>query len=449
MRRPTSLFAAGAAALALAAAPAPASASKNQFTIFEAPREMLAGSTAQRKRTLDEISALGVKRMRILVYWNNVVKANDAKAKPGNLDETDPTSKGYDWTVIDAVMGEATARGIEVIPTVTGPVPRWATASKSGHLFKPDATRFGRFVQAAGTRYRDFVDTWTIWNEPNQPQFLLPQYAKGKPFSPTLYRGLYEAARKGLQKSGNGGDTILAGETSPRGNENIVAPITFVKQFFKGARVELDGWAHHPYTTREGPFYRPKKVDVTIGVLSRLTKALDRYSKQRRLPIYLTEFGIQSTPDPILGVSQARQNEYRAISEKIAYDNPRVKAFSQYLMRDDLQRSGADRFGGFESGLRFANGRKKLAYDGFRLPLVADQKGARKVALWGLVRPATGATTVTVEFRDKGKGFEELARVRTNARGYWKRSASLREGRVFRVRWKAFSGPPVHAYRAP
>ena len=29
---------------------------------------------------------------------------------------------------------------------------------------------------------------WSIWNEPNQPQFLMPQYRKGKPYSPTLYR---------------------------------------------------------------------------------------------------------------------------------------------------------------------------------------------------------------------------------------------------------------------
>jgi hypothetical protein len=446
-RRPTLLIAAGAAALTLAAAPSPAPASPSQFTIFEANREMTALSPSVRRQTLDEIKALGVTRMRLLVSWSAVVRSRDAKKKPANLVETDSNSPGYDFSRYDGAFADAAARGIQVIPTLTGPAPRWATGRKQGHLYKPDPAAYGRFVQAMGARYPG-LDVWTVWNEPNQPQFLLPQYVKGRPYSPRHYRLLYQAAVRGLNASGHGGDTILAGETSPRGNENIVAPVTFVKQFFKGAKIDVDGWAHHPYTTRAGPFYKPKKVDVTIGVISRLVKALDRYSKQRRVPIYLTEFGIQSKPDPIYGVSELRQNEYRAISEKIAFDNPRVRAISQYLMRDDLPRSGSDRFGGFESGLRYANGRKKAAYDGFRLPLVADRKGRHKVALWGLVRPAASATSARVEYRDK-KGWKRLATVRTNGRGAWKKSARYREGRVFRVRWKSFASPATHAYRAP
>ena len=447
-RRPIPLLAAGAAAVALAAVPAPGQASPTQFTIFEANREMTSLSPAVRQQTLDEIAAFGVKRVRLLVSWSAVVRSRDAKSKPGNLVETDSNSAGYDFSRYDGAFADAAARGIEIIPTITGPAPRWATGRKKGNLYKPDPAAFGRFAQAIGARYADQVDIWTVWNEPNQPQFLLPQFVNGKPYSPKHYRALYQAALKGFAASGNAGDTVLAGETSPRGNENIVAPITFIKHFFKGSRLDVDGWAHHPYTTSAGPFYKPKKVDVTIGVLSRLVKALDRYSKHRKLPIYLTEFGIQSKPDPIYGVSELRQNEYRAISEKIAFDNRRVRAFSQYLMRDDLPRSGADRFGGFESGLRYANGRKKAAYDGFRLPLVADRKGG-KVKLWGLVRPATGATKVRVEYRGK-KGWKDLARVRTNGRGVWKDTTRYRGKRVvYRVRWGSFSGPPTHVYRAP
>ncbi len=323
-RRPTPLIAAGAAALALVSAmPAPAPANPSQITIFEANRELLSTlGESKRKQTLREIDAFGVTHVRVLLTWNSVVKANNNKTKPSNLkNDTDPTAPGYDWTAYDALIGDAQARGIKVIPTLTGPVPRWATAGKKDHLTRPDQKLFGRFAEAAGTRYKDLVDTWTIWNEPNQPQFLLPQFVRGKAFSPQYYRGLYTQALAGLKRSGNASDTILAGETSPRGNENIVAPINFVKGFFKGGRIEVDGWAHHPYTTAAGPFYKPKSVDVTIGVLPRLVKALDRYAKgPGKLPVYITEFGIQSKPDPIYGVSQQRQAEYRAISEKIAYE---------------------------------------------------------------------------------------------------------------------------------
>jgi hypothetical protein len=423
--RPSSLFAAGAAALALAA---PAPASTTQATIFEAPREMLGSDDALRQRTLDEIRAFGVRKMRVLVIWNSV------ETKRGS----------YDFSRYDAIFDQAQARGIEVIPTLTGPAPRWAAGR--GGVRKPDRDRFVGFVEAVGRAYGDQVGTWTVWNEPNQPQFLQPQYVGGKPYSPKLYRALYQAALQGLGASGNGGDRVLAGETSPAGNSRIVAPVTFARVFFAGSRLKVDGWAHHPYTKKAGPFYKPSsRNDVTIGALGRLTRALDRYSKHRRMKLWLTEFGIQSKPDPNYGVSETRQAEYRSISEKIAYDNGRVAAISQYLMRDDKPRSGADRYGGFESGLRYADGRKKKAYDAFRLPLVARKRGGR-VRLWGRARPATGATEVVVEYRDRRGGWKGLANVATNRRGVWTRTTRFRRGRTYRVRWASFTGPATHVY---
>ena len=53
------------------------------------------------------------------------------------------------------------------------------------------------------------------------------------------------------------------------------------------------------------------------------------------MPIYLTEFGVQSKPNRELGVSVAKQAQFDAIDEHIAWSNPRVAAFSQYLLKDD------------------------------------------------------------------------------------------------------------------
>ena len=124
------------------------------------------------------------------------------------------------------------------------------------------------------------------------------------------------------------------------------------------------------------------------------------------LNIYLTEFGIQSKPNPFFGVSLAQQAEFEETSERIAWDNPRVAAFSQYLLRDDGQISrpgvgvpGAG-FIGFQSGLRFANGRDNSS-SGFRLPLSVSHSGG-VASLWGLVRPAPGVTTVDVQVIEPG-----------------------------------------------
>jgi hypothetical protein len=160
------------------------------------------------------------------------------------------------------------------------------------------------------------------------------------------------------------------------------------------------------------------------------------------LPVWLTEFGIQSLPDPSFGVPQATQNEYRAISERIAWFNSRVVAFSQYLLRDDRPiagKRGAARYGGFESGLRTANGKDKIALAGFRLPVVARRSGS-SVALWGLVRPARAATTVRLERSVSGRAFRAVANVRTSSTGAWTRRVGFARGLRFRVRWTSPSG---------
>jgi hypothetical protein len=157
-------------------------------------------------------------------------------------------------------------------------------------------------------------------------------------------------------------------------------------------RLDVDGWSHHPYTTPAGPFFAsPERDDVTIGTLSRLTRALDRAARagavRRGLPVWLTEFGVQSSPDRISGVSLTRQVEFRAHAERLAYAQPRVKAFAQYLLTDDLPREGVgarERYGGFESGLRFSTGRAKPSLEGFRL---------RSRAAQGLAGVGLGART--------------------------------------------------------
>ncbi|HET9003381.1 MAG TPA: hypothetical protein VFN39_05190, partial [Gemmatimonadaceae bacterium] len=104
------------------------------------------------------------------------------------------------------------------------------------------------------------------------------------------------------------------------------------------------------------------------------------------------------------------------------------------------------RYSGFESGLRGSTGKAKLAYDGFRLPLVADARGSR-VRFWGYVRPAAGRTRVVIQIRKRGaRRWSKLKTVTTNTRGYWRSKTSLRRGAQYRVVWGDKTGPPTRAY---
>jgi hypothetical protein len=445
----------------LLAFPAAASASSTQSLTFEAPRELLDPST--RDRTLQEIRELGVDRVRVLVYWKDFAPSASSKRRPV-FDAADPAAyPAGTWDRLDALFEAAGARGVVVQLTLTGPVPKWATASKRDTLTRPSPKEFEAFATAVGRRFGDRVGLWSIWNEPNHPQFLRPQFVKKRAKSPRIYRKLFLAGQRGLRASGNGADTLLFGETAPRGTPRVVAPLAFLrgalclnrsyKRKGKCARVSAGGFAHHAYTTRVGPrFTPPDRDDVTIGVISRLTRALDRAGRAgaiaRGLGIYLTEFGIQSTPDPLVGVSLARQAEYLAIAEHMAYVNPRVKSFSQYLLHDDRPRKGSrsERYSGFESGLRRSDGRAKPSYDAFRLPLAAESVG-RSDVLWGRVRPSPAKTQVTILVSPrKGRAFRPLRTIATNGRGVFGLRTKHRSARRYRVQW---TGPDGRVWRGP
>ncbi|HEY6762531.1 MAG TPA: cellulase family glycosylhydrolase [Baekduia sp.] len=447
----------------LIAVPA-AHASKGQEVTFEAPRDLF--DPAQREAAFDEIDSLGANALRIVLYWKDVAPDADSRIKP-KLDMTDPSV--YDWSKYQPVLDEAKQRGWTVQITASGPVPRWATNGAVDNTTRPSPNEFRMFMTALSKHFGGEVNRWSIWNEPNHPDFLGPQYdSKHQPASPKIYRGLYAAALRGLAAAG---DTkpVLMGETAPTGTGHDVAPLTFLrgalclndqyKKVGNCSKLRVDGYAHHAYTNRSGPLYVPPGPnDVMIGSLSRLTTALDKAAAagvvKKGLPVYLTEFGIQSTPDPFVGVSLQRQAEYRSYSERIAYYNPRVKAFSQYLLTDDAPLPGDEeqKYSGFESGLRLATGKAKPSLEGFRLPLVAKKSpGSSKVSLWGLARPATGATKVTIQQASNGKTFSTLKTVTTDAQGYWTSTASLGSAkRAWRVKWtdpagKTYTGPPTRA----
>jgi len=469
----TGLLCTLAAALAGAA---PSSASHGQLTYFEGATQLLEPAT--RAESFRRMESLGVKALRVELYWASVVPSADAAVKPA-FDATNPAA--YDFSRYDAVLGEAQRLHWPVLLTITGPAPRWATSNaKAPYITRPDPQDFREFVTAVARRFAGEVSIYSIWNEPNHPAFLMPQWnSNGTPASPRIYRGLYQAAYEGLQAAGLAHPRVLFGETAPTGYDTVnyrregglhdVAPLAFLRGALclnshyrrVGACGELpmSGYAHHAYTVPAGPYsVDPLPDSVQIGTLSRLSAALNKaaavHAIPANLPIYLTEFGVQSVPNQ-LGVSYAKQAEFDAISEHIAWLNPRVGGFSQYLLEDDPKGgvAGSSVHGGtvgFQTGLLNAAGKPKPLYAGWPVPLTVTRRHGG-VSLWGLVRPAEGVTSVTVLVRSAHSSrYRVLALVRTERLGYWTLNSSV-PGRYWRVRWKSpagvvYEGPPISAY---
>jgi hypothetical protein len=425
-----------------------AGANSRQFTTVEAPSELLFSGSPD--AALDQIRDLGATAIRLQLSWSSVAPDPNA-SRPPSFNQTDPNAYPPGaWARYDAAIDGARARGLKIYVTLTGPAPRWATAAKRDGLTKPSAEAFSKFASAAGRRYGSKVSWWSIWNEPNLGKLLKPIKRLA---SATVYRQLYLQAYSGLRGVGVRAP-ILIGELAPIGNSirdtGTLHPLAFLRKVLcldsrwhkssKCAKVPTQGFAMHPYTTQFGPFFRPQdQDDVTIGVLSRLVKALDRAANAgalpRRLPVYVSEFGVQSYPDKLFGVPLPTQSDFRSIGEKMAWSNARVKSFSQYLLRDDPPTPGAH--GKFESGLfLYQDSAPKPSYFGFRLPLVVTKGKGARVALWGFVRPAHGrAGSLEVQMEDRRGGWKKLATQRYGAGGYWTRSATTKAGRQWRVVW--------------
>ena len=139
--------------------------------------------------------------------------------------------------------------------------------------------------------------------------------------------------------------------------------------------------------------------------------------------IYMTEFGYQTRPpDPVSFTSPREQAQY--INE--SYQLVDVPVANQY-----------------NSGLRFAGGKKKASYEAYRLPIVVTKRTSRLVEVWGQVRPARFARSLggfvkpEVQFT-LGGTWKTVTRPSPNSVGIFRanlRPAGATSGR-WRIKWQ-------------
>ncbi|MBW3607597.1 MAG: hypothetical protein KY463_04465 [Actinobacteria bacterium] len=372
------------------------------------------------------------------------------------------------WDRYDNLVKEADKLGMRVYFTITGPGPSYAhkiapkNQRPNAGTYRPYPTRYRSFVEAVGKRYsgtyRDEnalrkalprVSMWSLWNEPNQAGWLSPQWEKvdGQvvPVAPMLYRELHQAGVQGLERSGHGSDTILLGETAPmgsdqRGARNGLRPVPFLREmvclkpdgtpytgadatrrrchtFVRNPTLKATAFAHHPYTKKAAPTIAPKKPDdITMANIGTLGPLLDTLSSQSGgkvpggLPIFLTEFGYESQPDPRNGIPYMRQAEFNQLGEFLAYNEPRVAATTQFLLRDapPLRRSpvtgkkyrkgSREYWFTYQSGLYTTRGRAKPAAYAYAFPLVIFSASPGVVNFWGQARFLPNGAPHTVVF---------------------------------------------------
>ena len=325
---------------------------------------------------------LHVQEIRVNLLWGGTTGV--ARSRPHN--PTNPNDPAYDWSLYDRTVNYAAQSGVHVLFSIYG-TPTWANGGKGLNVAPTRATDLRNFALAAARRYGGTwpgddgrllppVRDWLAWNEPNNPIFLSPQYrrtaAGWKIQSATDYAGICNAVYGGVHASLFAGERVACGGTAPRGNNNpssirpSVSPLAFLRAVKKAGLKTFDAWAHHPYyagpsdqpTTKPVTAKGAPATAVTLGNISDLIRLVTQLYGNKR--IWITEYGYQTNPpDPIIGVSYAKQAAYLTQAFGIARKNPRIDMMLWFLIKDEPNLAG------WQSGLITYRGAKKPAYNAF------------------------------------------------------------------------------------
>lgn len=480
------------------ALPAASSAAPGQQALIQDDDQFLYNGAERADDSLDQVVDLGVEWVRVSIHWGNVAPARRSRLR----DPTNPAEyQDAEFDGVDHLLRAAAKRNLGVLLTVTGPAPRWAARTRRDKaVFKPSPRAYGQFVEMLGKRwsgtYRDenqgggvlpAVRVWSLWNEPNWQTSLLPQWVgpphARRPYAGIHYRKLYRAAVAGLGRAGHADDAVLLGETAPMGsslntNRSPLKPGVFLRQVFcirrdgsplRGRRARRNqcdfarkgplkafAYAHHPYPIMSPPAEGHPEADrFKLGDTPELVQLLDRAAAAgripARLPLWFTEFGWQTKPDPVRGIGLRRHARWLGEAERYSYEQPRVAVHGNFLLRDDEPRTfepagSGEYWATWQSGLLTSDGAKKPAYDAFRLPLVAPRQvpAGSPLDLWGVVRPAPHdvPANVVVQRREGGRWDNVLKLSVPDPRSAFTASVPDPRPGVYRFQWRPRAPEP-------
>lgn len=466
-----------AATLAVLVPAAPASAARDLELSVMDDQLVLGASQQNIDGAMTVFRNLGIDRLRVSAFWHEIAPRPRSTRKPSGFDAANHQDPRYNWSRLDPVVVSAAQHGLRVMISISTPMPYWASQEprRRNNVWKPDPDEFAAFAGAVASRYASVADHYGILNEPNQGAWLQPQSDGRGLASPHLYRALVQAAYPAV-KAAAPGSVALVGELAPsgrgaddRGATRPIRPLEFLRSMgcvnrrYRAVRsgrcrgfrpVPADAIGHHPYALFSAPSRRSRnRDDAAIGDSRRLLAALDRLTARRalspqlgpRLDVYYTEFGYQTDPpDPIAGISLARQDRYLQDAAYVAWRTPRVRGLNQFRLTDGaIDGDGAAALREFQSGLLFRNNRPKPAFFSFPHPFAVSSGRPRRgssIRLWGQARPGDGPYDVVIERRSGTRGsFRQLTTTRSDALGYFQQRVRARTGQ-YRFRYDNGAG---------
>jgi len=174
--------------------------------------------------TLSRVVEAGIHWLRIDINWRNC----------------EPNKGDYRFADVDRVINFARNHNLSVL-AVMAYTPDWANNGKGANHPADDLENWRVFVRVTVNRYREHIKYWSIWNEPNVPDF----FALGKD---VFMARVWQPAVQEIRKWDSGAFVVgpdLAHLTTP-GQEWFL----WLKYILNNAAGEIDVVSHHLYDSR-------------------------------------------------------------------------------------------------------------------------------------------------------------------------------------------------------
>ncbi len=370
---------------------------------------------------LSRAAAAGADVVRVNIGW----VAPNTPTRPPGFDATNPADPNYDFTAADAAVSAATADGLRVILDFTG-APRWAEgpnlpADAPPGTWRPSPQAIEQYGIALARRYSgDFPDpanpllmlpkVWAfqLWNEPNLPEYLTPQWVGQSAASPAIYRQMLNAFYEGVKSIDPSALVVTAG-TAPFGDPGAGGQRIMPAEFWRdllclqqvGSRLlstgctdpaHFDALAHHPYSVGSPDTAALNPDDVSlpdIGKLTVLLRAAERAGDA--LPhiyhqIWVTETGYNTSPPNPGGVPLWEDARWMDQAFELLWsEGVSLITWNTIVDEPPIPSYGLTS----QSGVYFLDGQAKPALDAFSFPLVGWRGSRGLVRVWGRA-PAAG-----------------------------------------------------------
>ena len=252
------------------------------------------GSTPQQIASqLQRLSASGATLARSDALW----------------EATEPTApvKGthrYDWTFDDTIAGAMAAHHLQWLPILDYSAPWAQSIPGQDHSPPSSAADYAAYAGAFAARYgtggsfwsehpslpAEPIQTYEIWNEPDNAEFWTPTPDAAR------YADLYLAARGAIDAADPSARVIVGGLTTP---STFVPAMVAARPQLRG---HVDGIAIHPYGTPSVVLTKLRDDRATLVSLG---------TGIATVPLYVTEFGWTTSPPGALDyVLAARRPSY-------------------------------------------------------------------------------------------------------------------------------------------